>query len=181
MVSEPLNSITQGSIVDGVDFGFEEAPLGIILSNECDFINDKLGYVLVACLVPACETICVSKEFMNRMEGVNENGEISKKKWEKLKNFFDDYIHNKGISRFYFINLSPVLDAPYMLVDFQHLVSIPANQLSSLECVAQLDSPYREQMMVHFASYTARIPVDRVDDTTEIAKALLPNGYVVKE
>lgn len=33
MLSEPLVDITQGSIVDGVDFGFQENPLGIVLSN----------------------------------------------------------------------------------------------------------------------------------------------------
>lgn len=174
MLSEPLKRITQGSIVDGANFGFgEDNPLGIVLSNACDFVNDKMGYVIVACLVPAKEVLLESKEFNNRIKGIGEDKRISKTKWEKLKPFFDDYIFNKGVARYFFINPNPVLEAPFWFVDFQHIVSIPYASFNNLENIAQLNSPYREQMMVQFASYTARIPIDRIEDTTEIVKSFL--------
>lgn len=174
MLSEPLERITQGSIVDGVDFGFEEDnPLGIVLSNACDFVNDKMGYVIVACLVPAKGVLLESKEFKNRIKGIGEDKKLSKTKWEKLKPFFDDYIYNKGVARYYFIDPNPVLEAPFWFVDFQHLVSIKYTNINNMENIAQLNSPYREQMMVQFASYTARIPIDRIADTTEIVKSFL--------
>ena len=114
MLSEPLVDITQGSIVDGVDFGFQENPLGIVLSNACDFLNDKIGFVIIACLVPAKNVLLESKEFKNKIEGVDEDKRISNKKWGKLKPFFDDYILNKGVTRYFFINPDPVLDAPFL-------------------------------------------------------------------
>lgn len=179
MLSEPLVDITQGSIVDGVDFGFQENPLGIVLSNACDFLNDKIGFVIIACLVPAKNVLLESKEFKNKIEGVDEDKRISNKKWGKLKPFFDDYILNKGVTRYFFINPDPVLDAPFLFVDFQHIVSIPFTNINNLENIAQLNSPFREQMMVQFASYTARIPIDRMKDTTKIVNALLED-YVIQ-
>lgn len=182
MISEALVDITQGSIVDGVDFGSgEDNPLGIVLSSACDFINDKMGYVLLACLIPAKEVILESKEFKNKMEGVGEDHKLSKSKWGKVKPLLDDYIFNKGVSRYYFINVEPVLESPPLFVDFQHIVSIPIAQIHELENVAQLDSPYREQMMVQFASYTARIPIDRINDTTDLARNLIEPEYRVTD
>lgn len=178
MISEASENITQGSIVDGVDFGFgENNPLGIVLSNACDFLNDKMGYVIVACLMPAKEILLDSKEFKNKIEGVGDDKKIGKKKWKTIQSFFDDYIHNKGVTRYYFIDPNHVVEAPYWFVDFQHIVSIPYAKIDNLENVAQLNSPFREQMMVHFASYTARIPVERIEDTTGIAKSFLESEF----
>ena len=179
MISEALENITQGSIVDGVDFGFgENNPLGIVLSNACDFINDKLGYVLFASLVPAKSVILESKEFKNKVEGIVDH-KLGKNKWGKIKQFLDDYIFNKGVSRYYFINMEPVLESPPLFVDFQHIVSVPYTEIYKLENLAHLNSPYREQMMVQFASYTARIPIDRINDTTDLAKNLIEPEYTV--
>ncbi len=182
MISEASESITQGSIVDGVDFGFgENNPLGIILSNACDFLNDKMGFVLIASLVSAKDVILDSKEFKNKVEGVGEDHKLSKTKWGKVKPFLDDYILNKGVSRYYYINMEPVLESPSLFVDFQHIVSIPYDQINELDNVAQLNSPYREQMMVQFASYTARIPIDRINDTTDLARNLIEPEYRVTD
>lgn len=181
MISETSENITQGSIVDGVDFGFgENNPLGIVLSNACDFINDKMGFVLLASLIPAKNVILESKEFKNRVAGVGEDHKLSKTKWNsKIKPFLDDYIFNKGVSRYYFINMEPILESPPLFVDFQHVVSVPFAEINILENLAQLDSPYREQMMVQFASYTARIPIDRINDTSDLAKNLIEPEFMV--
>lgn len=179
MLDRPLSEITQGSIVDNADFGMEENALGIVLSNACDFLNDKMGYILISCLVPATNVILESKEFKNKIDGVGDDRKISKTKWGKIKPFLDNYIFNKGISRYFFIDPRPILDCPLLFVDFQHIVSIPFEQNSELENVAQLQSPYREQMIVHFASYTARIPVDRNDKTDELARSLIGSNYTL--
>ena len=104
---------------------------------------------------------------------------ISKTKWGKVKPFLDDYILNKGVSRYYYINMEPVVVSPPLFVDFQHIVSIPYDQINEFDNVAQLNSPYREQMMVQFASYTARIPIDRINDTTDLARNLIEPEYTV--
>ncbi len=180
MLIKPLDKITQGSIVDDVDFGMGDSnPLGIVLSNECDIINGKSSYIIIASLMPAADIILNSKEFMNKVEGCGEDGKLSKKKSERIKNFLDDYIFNKGITRYYFINPIPVIEVNPLFVDFQHIISIPYENISNLENIAQLKSPYCEQMIVHFASYTARIPVDRDDNTDELARSLIGPKYTL--
>lgn len=164
---------SQGSILDGVDWGLGESnPLSIVLSNECDLINDKASYIVVAALVPAKTTIINSKEYLSRIEGYNQ-GEVGKDKWKKLKDFIDGYIYNKGVTRYFFIDPSPVLEAPFFFVDFQHILSVPFEECIKIEPIAQLPTPYKEQMMVQFASYTSRIPVDREDDTTAIVEEIV--------
>jgi hypothetical protein len=135
-------------------------------------INDKASFIIVAALVPAKSTIINSKEYISRIESYNQ-GEVGKEKWKKLKDFIDSYIYNKGITRYYFINPNPVLEAPYLFVDFQHILSVPFEDCIGIEPIAQLPSPYKEQMMVQFASYTARIPVEREEDTTAIVEEIV--------
>lgn len=165
--------LSQGTVLDGVDWGQGESnPLSIVLSNECDIINDKASFIIVAALIPAKDTIISSKEYLSKIEGYNP-GEVGEKKWKKLKEFIEGYIYNKGVTRYFFIDPSPVLEVPFLFVDFQHIVSIPFEDCKDLETIAQLPSPYKEQMMVQFASYTARIPVDREEDTTAIVEEIV--------
>ncbi len=172
------DKFSQGSVLDGVDWGLGESnPLSIVLSNECDLINDKASYIVVAALVSAKTTIINSKEYISRIEGYNR-GEVGKDKWKKLKDFIDGYIYNKGITRYFFINPRPILEAPFLFVDFQHITSIPFIECKDLETIAQLPSPYKEQMMVQFASYTARIPVDRDEDTSLIVEEIVEPIHV---
>lgn len=169
---EGVDSIAQGSVLLGVDWGLNPNPLSIVLSNECDLINGKASYIIVAALVAAKETITESEEYKNKVQGITDN-ELSKGKWDTLKKFLDGYIYNKGVTRYYFIDPAEAIDAPCFLVDFQHIQSIPIEDTDCLEVVASLPSPFKEQMMVQFASYTARIPVDRESDTTAIIEGLI--------
>ena len=166
-------NISQGTVLDGVDWGLGESnPLSIVLSNECDLINDKASYIIVAALIPAKSTIVNSKEYLSKTEGYNQ-GEVGKDKWRKLKDFIEGYIYNKGVTRYFFIDPRPTLDAPFLFVDFQHILSVPFENCQLFEAIAQLPSPYKEQMMVQFASYTARIPVNREEDTTAIVEEIV--------
>jgi len=45
--------------------------------------------------------------------------------------------------------------------------SVNINEIDKLDNIAKLSSPFIEQMILHFASYTARIPSDRVDPSIE--------------
>lgn len=171
-LSEGSDTLAQGAILFGVDWGLDPNPLSIVLSNECDLINGKASFIIVAALVAAKETIKESKEYKDKTQNINQI-EISNKNWDTLKSFFEGYIYNKNVTRYFFIDPGDVLDAPYLLADFQHIQSIPIESADSFEIVAQLPSPFKEQMMVQFASYTARIPVERDEDTTEMVENLI--------
>ena len=96
-----LPSITQGTVVDNAQWGDDPNPLSIVLSNACDFENDKLGYVILAALVPANEVIVNSKEFTNKVAGISSKDTISGNREKALRNLLENYIYNKTINRYY--------------------------------------------------------------------------------
>lgn len=161
------NTLTQGSIIDGVDWGYgaDANPLSLVISNACDFAHDKIGFIIAACLLPAKETIVATKEFQAHVANATANHELKTKAYDSLAHLLTDYIYNKSIRRYFFIDCGDVLDCPSLVADFQQIKSIPFEEKDSLAPIAALQSPYIENLMLHFASYTARIPTDR--DATE--------------
>ncbi len=166
------DTLTQGAVLFGVDWGIYPNPLSIVLTCECDIIHEKASYIIVASLISAREIIRESSDYQDLVQGIGEDG-ISNNKWAKISKLLDNYIHNKGISRYYFIDPADAFDSPYLFVDFQHLQSVPFEDISRFEVVAKLPSPYKEQMIVQFASYLARIPVERAEDTTQIKEDII--------
>jgi hypothetical protein len=166
-VKEPSEQIKQGMIIDQIPWPFDGLkPLGIILSNPCDLEHDKASYLVIAALIPARETLQLSKEFKNKIQGVGEDYQLKgNKQWKGLTELIENFIHNKNIVRYYFIDPRPIIEAPLFFVDFQLILSIPIYKSTALDKVAQLSSPFVEQMIIHFASYTSRIASDRVDNS----------------
>ncbi|MCR5362462.1 MAG: hypothetical protein K6E73_10720 [Bacteroidales bacterium] len=167
-VIDAKENITQGSIVDGVDWGRgEDNPLSIVLSNACDFEHDKLSFLVVAALVPAKETLMATKEYKSKVASADEGNGLSKKSWESFADYLKNFIHNKVVGRYFFFDPNPVIDAPLFLVDFQQICSLDADMMENLTNVGQLDHPHVEKMMAHFVGYTGRVPSDRADETQE--------------
>lgn len=181
-LAKPLDHITQGSIVDGVDWGFDESnPLSIVLSNACDLENGKSSFLMVAALQPAVGVLTNSKEYQNIIQGADENKKLKRKGWESLLNFLTGYIHNKNIGRYYFFDSKPIFDAGLLLVDFQLVKALNMEEREKVSIIAQMISPFVEQMMMHFVSYTARIPSDRVSKEQEVNYIEeLTNGFQFK-
>ena len=158
--------ITTGTIVHNIPWSQDGVNIpGIVLSNACDLEHDKAGYIIIAGLVEAKTTLLDSNEYKNL--NITPRAELSSKDKVKLKRFYEDYIYNKGITRYYLIYPNKALEAsmPAMLVDFQHLTSIPSNESNRLRILAELKSPFREEMMQHFTSYTSRVPVPREESS----------------
>lgn len=166
-ISEFNGDFTQGTIVDGVDWGLgDDNPLSIVITNACDLEHDHSGFLMVAALEPAAEVLGASKEFQSLVKD-STDGLLKRKQWDALTRFLKDYIHNKNICRHFFFDPRPVLDMDCVVVDFQHIRSLDLEQLNSLEPIGQMKHPFIEQMMMRFTSYVARIPVDRPDDEEE--------------
>ncbi len=181
-ISKSGEHITQGTIVDGVDWGRENSPLSIVMSNACDLEHEHSNFLLVAALERAADVLQHTKEFRAYVNDANENGELSKKQWKSLENFLLNYIHNKNVCRHFFFDPRPTIDLDCLVVDFQQIKSIDMDKVPSLEVVGQMNHPFIEQMMMRFTSYTSRIPVDRVDSNMEkIYINELAEGYKHKE
>lgn len=168
-VVEVKENITQGSIVSGVDWGRgEDNPaLSIVLSNACDIEHEKLSFLIVAALVPAKETLMATKEYKSIVDSADDEYGLKDKSWKAFVNYLTNFIHNKGIGRYFFLDPSPVIDAPLLLVDFQQVLSLEVNTIEDLTNEGQLDHPHTEKMMAHFVGYTGRVPSDRVDEPKE--------------
>ncbi len=164
-VEDPKCSITQGTIVDNVDWGRNDGtnPLSIVMSNACDIEHGHCNFIIVAALELAEDVLPMTAEFKNKVKD-NKEGVISSKQKSSLKNLLLDYIHNRNICRHFFFDTRPVIDLGCVLVDFQQIKCVEFKNVGSLVPIAQLKHPFVEQMIMRFTSYTARIPVDRVDE-----------------
>lgn len=103
-VVESKEHITQGSIITGIDWGKGEdnPPLSIVLSNACDFENDKLSFIIVAALVPARETLMMTKEYRSKVKDAGEDLGLTSNQWKSFVNYLISFIHNINIGRYYF-------------------------------------------------------------------------------
>lgn len=162
---EEEHGLNQGAIVDGIDWGVEDNPLGVVLSNACDLEHGKSSYIIVAAIVSAKDTISNTKEYLSIAN--EETKSLTSNQKKALRELLGRYIHNKDICRYYFFDTEPIIDLGLSLVDFQRITSIDWETANNLEVIAQLSHPFVEQMMMRFVAYTSRIPSDRVDNETE--------------
>ena len=170
--------ITQGSVLDNIPWNLDPAPLGIVLSNPCDLEWGKASYILVASLIPAKETLQLSKEFQQKVSSADESNKLSKSKWKPFGVYLKQFVNNQNIVRYYFIDPTKAIEAPLFFVDFQHLITVPIEQKDQLEIVAKLPTPHKEKMISHFASYVSRIGVDReIEETTEVLMNQLADPF----
>ncbi len=153
------DEFTQGAVLDDLPWGRSDGPLGIVLSNPCDLERDKAAYVVVAALVPAKAVIHSSNEVRSLVKDADERGVLSKKQWRALERKLERYVHNADITRYFLVDAS-LLGLNFLLVDFQSVLSVSYDEISK-DVLAGLPRPYREKMIMHYASYVSRIAVDR--------------------
>ena len=165
-----LNHLTQGSIVDGVDWDMEDNPVSIVLSNACDLEHGHTPYLLVAALYPASSIILSSREFNAKTKGKPFN-QLTSGERKDVNRLISDYIHHRTVNRYYFIDCRESDLEMYMMVDFHQIKSIPLENKQGLTLIANLKSPLKEQMMMQYVCHAARIPTDRVDN--EIEKSII--------
>jgi hypothetical protein len=91
----------------------------------------------------------------------------------KIPGDLEDLLLNKrqgkGVQpdRFYF--LPTALAIPDMIVDFQLLTSLPRSQISDLNRLASLDSPFAEAVLSRFVRYFGRLGTPDLDIAPIIA------------
>lgn len=164
--TDDLANLTQGSIVDGIDWGQEDNPVSIVLSNACDIEHSHTSYLLVAALYPASDLIFSSREFLGETKN-KKISQLTSGEKKAVKKLLSNYIHHKTINRYYFIDCRDSDLGMYMMVDFHHIQSVPIGYKDNLTLIANLNSPLKEQMMIQYISHTGRIPTDRVNSEEE--------------
>lgn len=163
-LEESSIELTQGSIIDGVDWGMGEAnPLSIVITNACDFAHEKCSFINVLALESAKDVLQATREFKGYIQNANAVSGLTNKQWNSLSHYLESVIYNQNIIRYYFFDTQPVIDLGLVVADFQQVKSIP-NEQGMYEIIGKMRSPFIEQLIMHYASYVSRIPSDRVDD-----------------
>jgi hypothetical protein len=59
--------------------------------------------------------------------------------------------------------VNPTVRQPDLVVDFQQLVTLPREQMTTLERLASLDSPFAEALLARFGRYFGRLGTPDLD------------------
>lgn len=137
--------IDQGVIIDSVYFyGLDQNHKGFVLTPACDFAQNKAELVQICALLPApllignLRTTIWSRQNLSNVRG-------------NIKN-----IIKQKIPRYHW--LSPPSEISTALVaDFQIITSIPFVELENLPLLAELNSPFREQIPARYSAYMGRV------------------------
>lgn len=154
--------------------------LVVVLTPTCDFFQKKAEIVLCAEAV----------ELANLPHPKKPNGEYQEwasspddtKKLSGLRNLLGNKREGTQSERFYY--LPGVFGLPHMVLDFQRLLTVPLEKLSSSPCLARIASPFAEAISAQFVRYVGRIgtPVLDIDSIVKGLRTGLPkseNGSVV--
>ncbi len=127
-------------------YGLDRKEFGFVLTPTptCDFAQDKAELIHLCAMFTAASVI----------------EQLRKTTWEKLapkelKNQIKQFITQR-LPRYHFFAPLPGMVVP-LLADFQVITSLPLRELESLEIVAELESPFREQVPARYAAYMGRV------------------------
>ena len=128
----------------------------ILLTPSCDMVQgrEKARWVIFA----RCESLEQQPEFTNWQAALpNPSNNVD----QALKSLLGNNRRQNQSERFYY--LPGVLTLPHLLVDFQQLGTLPLNQLSNLNHMASLDSPFSEALLARFTRYFGRLGTPDLD------------------
>jgi CheY-like chemotaxis protein len=128
----------------------------VLLSPSCDLVigREKAERVLLARCLPLAE----QPEYQRWQTGLPKpSGPADRTLQAMLRN----NRQNSQAERFYF--LPGALTLPDLIVDFQQLVTLPRAQMTALERLASLDSPFAEALLARFGRYFGRLGTPDLD------------------
>lgn len=135
----------------------EDTGCWIVLTPSCDLVERppkpaKAERVLLAHADPLEQT----DEFKEWQATPNSNT-----KRNALAALMTNNRRNDQADRFHF--LPGAFTLPNLIVDFQSVITVPANELAELERVAVLDSPYAEALIARYVRYVGRVGTRDLD------------------
>lgn len=128
----------------------------VLLTPSCDLITgrEKAEWVLLAC----CVLLTGQTEYQRWQAGLPQpSGTADGRLRAVLRNNRQD----GQAERFYFLPAAIAL--PDLVVDFQQLVTLPRERMTTLERLASLDSPFAEALLARFARYFGRLGTPDLD------------------
>lgn len=128
----------------------------VLLSPSCDLVTgrEKAEWMLLT----RCTLLTEQEEYQKWQAGLPQPSNTTNR---KLRALLQDNRQDGQPERFCF--LPGALTLPDLVVDFQQLVTLPREQMISLERLASLDSPFAEALLARFARYFGRLGTPDLD------------------
>lgn len=161
-VPTPSATLDQGVILKELYFyGSDVSRPGVVVTPTCDIEQGKCDYVQVCALWDAWEVVdgllhgAWSGMKLVQPSGALAAGPLGKDKRSNLEGQIRRLV-TQQFSRYHWLNPPPGTTVP-RIVDFQQLASIGINEVAGSTIVAELRSPYREQLCARYAAYMGRV------------------------
>jgi CheY-like chemotaxis protein len=132
----------------------------VLLTPSCDFVGRNGKQKAQKVLFARCNPLTFQKEFRDWKKTGYPEGD----KRASLKELLSDHRRKSQSGRFHC--LPGALSLPDLIVDFQQLFMLPRrnlNDLSKMERLASLDSPFAESLLAKFAQYFGRLGTPDLD------------------
>ncbi len=175
----PPAELQQGVIAREVYFwSVDRFSLGIALTPACDFEQGKVELVTFCSVLDAVPVLSklLAKDLAD--DSGNRSNRVSKNKLGRVKSAIEQVIKRRWL-RFHW--LAPLLDSQTpQLVDFTIVTSLPMSEAADLECIAQLRSPYKEEVSARYSAYLGRVGIPDFTEeelsewTSHVIRQLLP-------
>jgi len=148
----------QSEIRTGAIFRDDEAGLfWIVATPACDFAQHKAEYVFLIGASELCTTECYKKWCENKWLPSATGDRTGKSNYKDLCGLMT----NRAGDRFYF--LPGTFFIPDLVADMQHIQQVSIEDLKVRELICQLDTPYREELLLRLSRYYGRIGTPDLD------------------
>lgn len=160
--------VEQSAIYEKIRFtavGEEDA--GIVLTSQCDIQDsDESSYVLVARITSVGELLLywlVEKNKYTEAQALGKEAipKDRKQRNSLVKDFTEAYLKNKTFQYHFLPEIPEKMKASLICFDITQCMTV--KELTALNKVAVLKSPFRESVPAHFSAFIGRIGTPAID------------------
>ena len=163
-IAHPIEMYVWPCIGDAVQTGdiisLDEA-VYVVLNPACDFAQGKITNVVVA----ECVRLELCQEYLDLVAQKEAGEDYTKAQLSALKSIIGDNRQGKKVQsdRFKYLPKTVFMDAA--VVDFQSLrsLSMSGEEVSRVQRIATLDTPFVESLLSKFSRYYGRIGTPNLD------------------
>ena len=166
MFSDGAPALRQGAILRDVPFTvIDAAELGLLLTPECDLVQDKAVTALFVYLVPASEFIRGLAEGHEKFKDGDSGNLVGSPSKDARNSFLDKIrrIQENNSPRYHWIDQLPDGAGPFV-ADFQFLACVPLETVTNLPVAANLADPFRSAVPARYAAYAGRVGTPDLDE-----------------
>lgn len=145
------STLDQGVVLRDVYFYADDEKLfGLVLTPRCDIEQSKADFVQLCALYPMYQFI--QAMLNSTWSKLNDPTKVADLRGQ-IRN-----LAKQRIPRYHWFDPLPGTQVP-LIADFQHIASLLLHDLGDIELVAELASPFREQVPTRYAAYMGRVGV----------------------